>query len=138
MLAMLEKSMIETKADLEAAAENMFDEEGRFVLADEEVERSVKHKYTPAPTPQHDGVPTLPPGNIPDYANLPLNLGALGKAGAAGALKRLMTSQEDLLTDSHQFELVTNLTEPTPPEKPNPVDRKSGNVPKRVEGSALE
>ena len=98
MIALTEKAMEESKMDLEEAANNLFDEEGRF-LADTPTPKPYKNVYTPAPTPVDHGVSTLPPHVVPDYANMPLGLGNLGPAGAAGALKRLQTSQENLLSN---------------------------------------
>ena len=107
MVAMTEKSMSESKSDLEVAAGEVFGEDGRLRPEHTPMGRQIQVTRTSASRSdrngqQHGGV----------------DLGMLGAAGSEAALRRLRLSQEHLASDNLQFDLVgtrRQSLEPPPP-----------------------
>merc|ERR1711867_117947 len=108
LIAIVEKGMVDSKADLKLAADECFDDKGRWKAADTPAHAEDGQK-TPVVrldkgTPAKKGAPGL--GEAPPYENVRFKLGGLGMAGSSSALRHLRTSQEMLETDDIQFELV--------------------------------
>merc|ERR1711867_177009 len=101
MIALVEKGMEEAKLDLEMEGQEVFEEDGR-------VKPSGLRRRPGEPTPMPPEVNMeLAPSGGPGQARRDGPLGGFALGNSAAALSHLRSSQEQLESDNHQFDLIS-------------------------------